>query len=168
MRDVDSRGGCVCWYRGYRRDGVAGVFVARATWDIGSGMVSGASGHRCCHQGWGHWDLWNIPCCLKQGHKHCYYCWGRERLSCMLHSSWSLQSWTLLLLLLWFCCFYEVQSIHPQMYKCMDLSGILVGLAEDPLLDFGCCTSCNLKGRDKVNESHHHDAAFTHLLVLFF
>lgn len=52
-------------------------------------------------------------------------------------SSWSLQSWELLPWLSWFHCLHDVQSTPLQIYRCMDLAGILVCYAEDPMLVYG-------------------------------
>ena len=35
------------------------------------------------------------------------------------------------------------------MYRCVDLSGVLVCWAEKPMLSFGCFTSSRLDGRDR-------------------
>lgn len=40
-------------------------------------------------------------------------------------------------------------AIHLRMYRCVDLSGLSVCWAEEPLLNYECFTSCRLKGRDK-------------------
>lgn len=55
----------------------------------------------------------------------------------------------ILSLLHWFSCLHEVQLLHLQMYRCMDLSSILVCCTEKTLLGYGCPTGYKLKGRDK-------------------
>lgn len=82
---------------------------------------------------------------------------GASSLRCC-HISWSLWSWALPALLLWFHCLHQVQSTHLQMYIHMDFTGILVCCAKHPLLAYGCPTGYNLKGKDKRDDSHCHHA----------
>ena len=53
---------------------------------------------------------------------------------------------------------YVFRSTYLQMYKHVSLSGVLVSWAEEPLLSYGCFTSCRLKGGDKGSVSHHDNA----------
>ena len=53
------------------------------------------------------------------------------------------------------------QSTHLQMYRCVDLSSVLVCWVEEPLLSYGCFTSCGLKSSDKGSISCCHDACVT-------
>ena len=59
-----------------------------------------------------------------------------------------LGSWALLPLIPQFRLLCVFQSTHLQMYRCVDLSRVLVCWAEEPLLSYGCFTSRRLKGRD--------------------
>ena len=55
----------------------------------------------------------------------CHYCWNL------------LESWWLLWLLPQLCCLYEIQYTHFLMYRCMDISKILVCYTEEPSLGYG-------------------------------
>lgn len=58
-----------------------------------------------------------------------------------------------------FCLLCEFKSTHLQIHRCVNLSGFLVGWAEEPLLNYGSPNSCILKGRDKGSISSCHDAS---------
>lgn len=73
---------------------------------------------------------------------------GTSGLRCA-HSSWSPWSQELPLLLPWFCHLHQVQFTHLQIYRCMNISSMLVCGAEKPSLVYGCSAGCNLEGRDK-------------------
>ena len=58
-------------------------------------------------------------------------------------------------LLPYFHCLPEVQPTYLQMYRHVDLSGVLVCCAGCPLLVSRCPTGCNLEGRGKGNGLRH-------------
>ena len=67
----------------------------------------------------------------------------------------------------YFDCFLGIQSTHLQMYACVDLSVVLLCCLGNPLLVNECLFCCNLKGRDKGNNSLYHNADITHELFIF-
>ena len=60
-----------------------------------------------------------------------------------------------------FHCFPRIQPTHLQMYRSLDLLGILLCCVGNPLLVSGCLFGCDLEGRDKRNNSLCHDADIT-------
>lgn len=145
----------------------------------------------CCYRGrervlghsyhWGSWSLWlwacsdswRLPECGLTGFLGPPFVGvasgpgaSGPRHGC---SSWNLQSWELLpLLVLWLHCLQEVQSSHLWMYRCLDLRGILVFYAESPLLVSGCLIGCDLEERGKGSNAFCHDADVTHTALYFF
>lgn len=65
--------------------------------------------------------------------------------------------WTQPLLFPWFCLLCVFQSTQLQIYRYMDLSGILLCWAEQPSLSYVCFTSNILKERNKGIISCGHD-----------
>lgn len=66
----------------------------------------------------------------------------------------------------WFCRLCMFQSTNFQIYKCVDLSSILVCWTEHPLLNHGCFTSFRWKERDKGSILLHNDADITTILLI--
>lgn len=64
-------------------------------------------------------------------------------------SSWSFWFGELPPMFPWFHHLHKAPSTNLQIYRCMDVSGILVWCAEIPLLVCGCPTCCNLEGKTK-------------------
>lgn len=62
-----------------------------------------------------------------------------------------LGSWVPPPMLQQFCLLFVLQSTHFQMYRRVELSGILVCWTEEALLSYGCFTSCRLKERDRAS-----------------
>ena len=98
------------------RAGVTGATAAtkRRGWVMCTATVPGASSYRCClnSSGLHSWaSLWflKLPVTYPVSSRGC----------CC--SSQSLWSWEPSLLFHWFCHLHEVQLIHLQMHRCMDI-----------------------------------------------